>query len=438
MPYNYRIIFLSLCILSNSLAGENPPISIKPLDEPDASEIIHNFINDKQQETSEPTSQEPAFGDPEIKEMEFVFIKSPKEAQCIVNHLQDPSYFPLNQDYRSAIFVGDPGTGKTVMAKAIAYKMIEHNWEYKFLPSTLFLGEHRNKTAILLQNELEAIQKSKKPTILIIDELNLLMENSESKNHDTDATAKALWMFLDKQRGNKDFFFIGTMNRINKLPKAFKSRIILNYIKFPLVSNPKFKNKFIRNVLTTKNTVLDKEVTDGFLDEELKKIGDCSERDLKNISLAICRTSKMNTPASPSPLVIKKTAIIAVIDQYVKNKIESDYNFKEETDEERQNRHHKENQEMQEMHFIQQQKMQVALHNNQEVFTFLGHSKHSITRQGRNDICNIFSDEQHKLFKEKMKNSHTRQAKEGTDCTECNEEKAATAADRAATDKVKK
>ena len=229
MSYNHRIIFLSLFIFNSSLAIEKPPINIKPLDEPDASKIIHNFINNKQQEATEPISQQPAFDDLEIKEMEFVFVRSPKEAQCIVNHLQDPSYFPLNQDYRSIIFVGEPGTGKTVMAKAIAYKMLKHNWEHKFLPSTSFLKGHRNQTAILLQKELEAIQKSKKPTILIIDELNLLMENSESKHHDTDTTAKVLWTFLDQQKGNKDFFFIGTMNRINKLPKAFKSRIILNY-----------------------------------------------------------------------------------------------------------------------------------------------------------------------------------------------------------------
>jgi hypothetical protein len=190
--------------------------------------------------------------------------------------------------------------------------------------------------------------------------------------------------------------------------------------------------------LTTKNTILDKEVTDGFLDEELKRTGDCSERDLKNIFLAICRTSKINSPVNSSPMVIKKTAIIDAIDLYVKNKIELDYDFQEETDEQRQNRHHKENQEMQEMHFIQQQKIQVALHSNQEVATFLGYSKHAIAHKGKIEICNLFSDEQHKLFKDKMESSQARQAKEGTDCLDCNEEKAAAAADRATTNKAKK
>ena len=430
MLYNHRIIFLILSIFSGSVVA-NSTANIKPLDELDSSAIIHNFISNEHQETAEPVSQQQPFDDLEIKEMEFVFVRSPKEAQCIVNHLEDSSYFPLNEEYRSVIFVGEPGTGKTVMARAIAYKMTQRNWGYKFLPSTMFLGEHRNKAAVLLRNELEAIKKSKKPIILIIDELNLLMENSDSKNHDTDATAKALWIFLDQQKNNTDFFFIGTMNRTNKLPKAFKSRIVLNQIKFPLVSNPKFKVEFIRKLLTTDITQWDAEVTDEFLDAELTKTGNCSERDLKNVSMAISRASRMSAPASPLPMKIKKSSVIAAIGQYTENKIEFDYDIQEETDEERQNRHHRENQEMQTFHFIQQQKIQLATHDNQEVSTFLGHSNHSITRKGKNKICNIFSDEQHKLFRDKMKNSHARQAQECTDCPKCNEEKAAAAADKA-------
>ncbi|MEO8934310.1 MAG: AAA family ATPase, partial [Xanthomarina sp.] len=409
-PYNYRIIFLSLSIFNSSLAIESPPINIKPLDEPDASEIIHNFINNKQQETAEPISGQPSFGDLEIKEMEFVFIRSPKEAQCIVNHLQNPSYFPLNQHYRSVIFVGDPGTGKTVMAKAIAHKMTKHDWEYKFLPSTSFLGEHRNQTAILLQKELGAIKKSKKPTILIIDELNLLMENSESKNHDTDATAKALWTFLDQQKDNTDFFFIGTMNRTNKLPKAFKSRIILNCIKFPLVSNPEFKNDFIRKILTTETTKLDTEVTNEFLNQELKKMGDCSERDLKNILLTMCRTSKMNAPADPSPMVIKKAFITAAIDQYVKNKIELDYDFEEETDEQRQNRHHKENMHMHESHFAQQQLIQIILSYENNPLISIRDFIHK--REGY--ATSLLTDEQLKFCESIITNIQAKRTQEAT------------------------
>src|SRR5690606_32111198 len=119
-------------------------------------------------------------------------------------------------------------------------------------------------------------------------------------------------------------------------------------------------------------------------------------------------------------------AIITAIDQYVKNKIELDYNFEEETDEERQNRHHKENQEMQEMHFVQQQKIQVAIHDNQEVSTFLGKSYHCITHEGQDEIDAILSDEQKKLFRNKMQNTWTRQAQKHKDCAKCQAKTATT------------
>jgi len=367
------------------------------------------------QQPTETSAQSHTFDQADIEEMNLVFASSPKEAQCIVKHLQDPTFFELVQDYRSTTFVGEPGTGKTTMALAIAYTMTQEGWEYKFLSSTSLLGEHRNQTAIALQKEFAAIEASKKPTILIIDELNRLLENTDSKHHDTDTAATALWTFLDKQKGNKKFFFIGTMNRANKLPKPYKSRILLDYIKFPLINNPKLKNDFIRKTLTTKNTSLDTEVTDTFLDIQLEKIGSCSGRDLKNISNAIYKISKINETQPSDSMIIKKAIITHAIDLYVKNKIELDYDIEEETDEQRQNRYHKENQEMQERHFVQQQMIQMTTNDNQYVDTSSSQQNHHfISSDGKEKINSLISDEQKQLYKDSMKNTHARVAQEAT------------------------
>lgn len=416
MTYNRRIIFLLFSIFSGLLAVEdsqtnevqNEP-TIEPLYSPTILKDIWDFIDKEQkQQQNNFSSQRSDFSEMDIKKMNLVFKSSPKEAQFIVKHLQDPTYFPLNEDYRSAIFVGEPGSGKTTMAKAIANKMTEHGWEYKILSSTSLLGEQRNHTAIRLKKELDEIDALKKPTILIIDELNLLMENTESQHHDTDATAKTLWIFLDKQSGNKDFFFIGTMNRINKLPKPYKNRILSDCITFPLMTDSVIKTQFLRDYLTSSHTELDKEVTDDFLKKEVEKIGDSSGRDLENISRVICRISKMNEITPSSPLIIKQAAITYATDQYLRKKMESDYDIEEETDEQRQNRHHKENQQMQERHFIQQHKIQMAINRHQYVDIGTYQNHHFISREGQAEINALISDEQNQLYADMMKSTNER------------------------------
>jgi AAA+ superfamily predicted ATPase len=428
MLYNYRIIFLSLSIFSGSLTAENPEqnnivnptIKITSLDDSDMPEIIRNIPDNQQhhhhhehhhhhhpqeQQATQTIAQSLIFNEIDIEEMKRVFSSSPEEAKFIIKYLQNPKLFPLTQDYRSATFVGEPGTGKTTMAKAIAHEMSKQGWDCKFLSSTSLLGEYRNQTSIRLQKELNAIETSEKPTILIIDELNRLLENSNSKHHDTDTIATTLWTFLDKHRDNKNFFFIGTMNRANKLPKAYKSRILLDYIEFPMVSNPKFKTYFIRRELTSKNIQLDTEITDAFLDIELKKMGVCSERDLKNLSNAIYKRSFMTeTIPAHDKIIIKTAAITHVIDQYVKNKIKLDYDAEDETDEERQNRHHKENLDMQQGLFAQQQMIQLAINEFQVNFRYplSPWSVNYIPAEDKEKITSLISDEQKELLKKAM------------------------------------
>lgn len=428
MSYNHRIIFLSLSIFSSSLAVENPqqnnmpnpPIKITSLGDSDISEIIRNALNNQQhhhhhehhhhhypqqQQSAQPITQSLVFSEIDIEEMKLVLRTSPTEAQFIITYLQNPTSFQLPQDYRSVTFVGEPGTGKTTTAKAIGYEMNKQGWECKFLSSTSLLGEYRNQTSIQLQKELNAIEASKKPTILIIDELNRLLENSNSKHHDTDTIATTLWTFLDKHRDNKNFFFIGTMNRANKLPKAYKSRILVDYIEFPLVSNPKFKSEFIRRELTTKNTMLGAEITNEFLDKELEKMGICSPRDLRNISNRIHKISQMTkTTPITNKMVINKAAITNAMDRYIEAKIKLDYDDEEETDEERQNRHHKENLNMQQSLFAQQQMIQLAT-NGHQVSSHLPLSPWNynyISDEGKREVDSLISDEQKELLKKAM------------------------------------
>ena len=212
------------------------PMRMQPLDMQEMPEEVREALEQElllsQQPTDSPKEERP-FTEKEIKEMELVFEYSPRRAQRIVTNLQDPAYL-YNPNFRAAFFIGEPGTGKTMMAKAIAHKMSLEGWEYRFRTSTSFLGEYRNQTAMNLQKELNSIKASNKPTILIIDELTLFLNNTESKYHDTKATSNVLWNFLDGQKDNPNFFLIGTLQYSKRLSQSSKDKIDNNLITFPL------------------------------------------------------------------------------------------------------------------------------------------------------------------------------------------------------------
>jgi AAA+ superfamily predicted ATPase len=411
MVYTHRIVFLLLCVINSLLpinSGTSKPIKLTPFYEP---EIPKDAPNQKRE----------IFSEEDIEEMELVFESSPEKAQDIVKYLQDPTYFPSGVDFRFAFFVGEPGSGKTITANAIAYKMAQEGWDYKIIPSTSFLGVYRNQTAIQLRKELEIVAASNKPTILIIDELHRLLENANSKHHDTDATSTALWTFLDKQKNNKNFFFIGTMNRANKLPKPLKDRIFSGYIPFPLMADSLFKNKLLRKKLTSSDSYLDTEVNDVFLDKELEKLGPCSGRNLKLISQNILMMHKGN---KEKPVLIKKESIVRAIDEHIRDKAAMEYDLEDETDEERQERHHKENmtlqekhhaeqmrlqkdnQEIEELHFLQQQFIQVELANYQDRLNY-----DDIDHDSSGEFLKYnFSEKQKQLYKAMMKDTLAKKA----------------------------
>lgn len=403
MKMNHFLIVVSLFftihalfsqVTNNSFNGDSKKnFSLKPRPLPEAQE---DDIVDADEQEDDLSAQE-------IAELEFVFEYSPKKAQVIVDHLTDPNYFPHNRDYRSAYFVGEPGSGKTSMARSIGHKMSKKGWDYKFIGSTELLGEYRNQTARQLKKELQKIVDSKRPTIVVIDELNQLLEHTGDPHHDTATAATALWLFLDKQRNNENFFLIGTMNRVTKLPKPFKDRILIDIIKFPPV-DAKTKKLFFRQTITSHNMSFDSAVTDEFLDAELAKLGPCFGRNLNKVSKLLFQIQRMDNQQPAMSSVIKKEAIAKSIALYVQLKKDADYDFIEETDEERQNRYHIENMNLQKEHFQENQKLQDQHFVQQQLIQWLS-SSYSIDPLALfgsglryRQIHDCLTDEQAKIF----------------------------------------
>ncbi len=396
-----RLIFLSLFIASTAFSMENPISGDKSEKKTVIRKVFHMppkvDIPVDQKEKDNDKEDKEGFDQDTINNMNQVFNNAPKQAQNIVKHLKNPNFLH-DGSYRATIFYGIPGSGKTMLAKAIAYRMKEAGWKYALISSTSLLQEYRNQTAIYLNRIFNAIIAKNEPFLLIIDELNQLLENADSKHHDSDATSKAIWSFLDSRRNKHNFFFIGTMNRLNKLPQPFKSRILFKCIEFgPLVDIVK-KNEIFRRKLQDGYAQLDQGVTDDDLNIELNKIKDCTGRDLEEFVSALKIVYRNYDDDENNNMVIAKKHIEEVIATYLKTYSFMEYNKIEETEEERSERHyqgnlnnnnthHRENTENQNRLHQENLRLQAENKAMQELHFLIQQQK-----QDRNHIESLFKD----------------------------------------------
>ncbi|HRN77906.1 MAG TPA: ATP-binding protein [Candidatus Dependentiae bacterium] len=307
---------------SNSTSQDSRKTSMRPFHKPTTS-------GSKDSSSPNPDLYTINFTDDLIKEMKQVAKNVPEDAKNIINHLEDPTFL-RDGYYRYATFVGEPGTGKSTQAKFIAYKLSKIGWQHRFISSGELLEDTRNRTLVRLRNMLHELISSDIPFIFIIDELNELLENTESAHYDTSATAKFLWPFLDAQDNNHNFFFIGTMNRDSKLPHAFKNRVCLRRIKFHLFTDIATKNAAFRSKFD-EYIKFDQDIDDQYLDAQLQKIGTCSGRDLREFSSLLRRIFRRYDKKSPIFLINKKY-LEEGINEYIENRDDIQHDDREETE----------------------------------------------------------------------------------------------------------
>jgi len=136
---------------------------------------------------------------------------------------------------KGALFYGFPGTGKTLLAKAVAHETI--TTFIKVVGTELvqkFIGEGAQ-----FVREIFKLAREKAPTILFIDELDAIgsirMDDATSGDREVNRTLMQLLSELDgfDQRGNVKF--IGATNRIDILdPALLRPGRFDRIVEFPL------------------------------------------------------------------------------------------------------------------------------------------------------------------------------------------------------------
>jgi AAA+ superfamily predicted ATPase len=156
-----------------------------------------------------------------LLEMKWAYESAPQMVKDCIYHLNHPEFYD-SPGYRFLVLYGDPGTGKTTLAKAVAQYA---GWDSVFYTPKDIQGTERGRGAENLRSIMTGLESRGVPTVAIFDEFNQFLENAESKYHDNDATSKEFWTMLDKLPSNNKIFLVCIANRLHKIPQQIKSRI---------------------------------------------------------------------------------------------------------------------------------------------------------------------------------------------------------------------
>jgi|GEM_PF-3369012 len=132
----------------------------------------------------------------------------------ILTRIQHPEFFP--KDSRFAILHGEPGTGKTLLAKCLANEA-----GIPFVEVHLSALSEKNVKELRLKLEQYVAQNG--PTVILLDELDSIPKREVARSGDIKVMNEILQL-LDGVTSLKNAFVIGTTNRHEALDKGLLSR----------------------------------------------------------------------------------------------------------------------------------------------------------------------------------------------------------------------
>lgn len=186
---------------------------------PDNSYITHNtsFLMFKQDSKIKQTLSKHEYKVSDVVGQ----TKAKNKAKIITNYLENPDKFK-NWAPRNILFYGRPGTGKTMLAQALANEL---NVPIHMIKATSLIGNHVGDGANQI-HELYKQARYTKPTVIFIDEIDAiaLERKYQSLRGDVTEIVNALLTEMDGIEDNDSIITICATNNPEILDYAIRSR----------------------------------------------------------------------------------------------------------------------------------------------------------------------------------------------------------------------
>lgn len=212
---------------------------------------------------------------------EEAFAQAPLKIKVLIEDMLKGEAY--TKEYKAILLTGPSGTGKSTLAKAIAYKLQR---TCRIVHAPFLLGHWRDQATENVREMFKECHTDEGKKVLIIEEINALTDGYTSEHGDTKHTAMQLWTSLDSLEHNDNFFLIGTTNITNKMPHQLQSRFEGQtfFIDHPTAEARKRTLVFcINNLGITRGVIRDATCTDAYLTELAQKTDHFSMRSIQKL-----------------------------------------------------------------------------------------------------------------------------------------------------------